>query len=607
MTSSPFTLDRVPPACTTYNFYDCLNISAPKYKVSIFSSSSLLRRSNIIITCRFTFSFPSAAIGRFLTCFLYNISTSHPRFSLSVPQREEGGKQQLGEEMDLIFPVESPRVPTKHFRVPDTLPAVTSAQNRDVSSAQGSPLTDPTVTSTVRQRIERGTAWLSRGGDVLAAGKVKDSAQRSALLQSALSILCHVAVTDKSQFFLYRETNSGKAANCSAMCGVDLNCSITDIYTTVRALKLEYDDALQDLKDVSGKHGADGVPLDSPLAGVEHRVDECLALLEPTLVALLLNFNRAKKAPASYITEMLQTLPQIFATQGWPCTILQRGSEGSSGRKHTRDNGHGGSSATQGSVTDDFREVANAATSVVYKTLRELESSDCLRLLNFKAAKPAPQVTERESKGVPNLDMLVRRTLGGVYRNYGLYSALCDVRLLFHGVYDGVNAEHLPLVRSLHNQFEEGIQRNYTALLRRTGICGKEEGAAFQIKTMFDVNPLPVVGDAAYDEKHTPHYTEVQRKCLKLLGHLRAVDREGWFEYPAFDLANIEFSSIERWVCGTHFGLKSNRGAFVALPDVLELMVNNCVMSYGPKNQFSRAITSVRPRLVDAAREVGLL
>ncbi|KAH8607393.1 hypothetical protein ERJ75_001412700 [Trypanosoma vivax] len=94
---------------------------------------------------------------------------------------------------------------------------------------------------------------------------------------------------------------------------------------------------------------------------------------------------------------------------------------------------------------------------------------------------------------------------------------------------------------------------------------------------------------------------------MQLLGKLREVDTNRWFEYPAFDMANVELSTLERWIRGPSFGKKSDREAFTALRNILEKMVDSCVMSYGPDSPYSRVITLIRHRLVDAARALRLL
>ncbi|AAZ10825.1 hypothetical protein, conserved [Trypanosoma brucei brucei TREU927] len=512
--------------------------------------------------------------------------------------------------MDLIFPEEAHTVTVRHFSVPEPpgAPELRQQSNFPITSnPQISPAPDPVVVAAIQRRIECGSGLSSCGESGDSMDNASDPARRLAHLQSALSILCHTAAMDKSQFFLYRKQVSKKSTNDNAECASTTDYSITDIYTTVRALKLEYDEAVKHSRDEKGTQTANAEVLELARRRTECRVDDCLRLLEPTITELILDFTHVKKVPVAYTEEMLQGLPQVFAMERWPCTILRKETDDFVGQKRPRVSSRplAGESG-RGESFFEHNDVAHAATAVVFKALRDLRKNDYMCLLGDKTLTSAPKAAD-VSRSHLTYGELVERTLSGVYRERGLLAALYDVKRLLYGAYDAAPAEHAPTIKSLHAQFEQDLRRHYSAFLSKTGLRCRANDFVLQVKTMFDINPLPASREVKDGEGGVPLYSETQKKCLKLLGHLRAVDSKGWFEYPAFDLANIELSSIERWICGPPFSTKTDREAFVALRDVLEQMVDNCVLSYGPTSQYSRVITMVRQRLVEASQEVGLL
>lgn len=134
--------------------------------------------------------------------------------------------------------------------------------------------------------------------------------------------------------------------------------------------------------------------------------------------------------------------------------------------------------------------------------------------------------------------------------------------------------------------------------------------AAPEVRVEEEVASLAVARDSVFDILEAgaaPSLTPVQQRCLRVLDTLRAVDRQGWFAVPAFDLVNVDFRSIRVWVKSASFAQKTNRTAFDALRRVLESMVDKCVRKYGPTHEYSMTITAARQKLVDAARAEGLL
>ncbi|KAF8276908.1 hypothetical protein TcBrA4_0123540 [Trypanosoma cruzi] len=518
------------------------------------------------------------------------------------------------EIMDLIF-AEGARTPSaKPFAIPSEVKSRLRARNPverehvggteeagkrkegEFNGAVAARVLPGSLVKYIQRCIECGQNSTHLEEDLQAANGLTDSTRRLAALQSALSILCHIAAMDKSYCFISSRSTAPRkqplartSRNRSQTTKVisDPFFSLTDIYTTVRSLKLEYEDGLKQQKSGIGKQ--EHMSVNSAAAAVstiEARVDASLALLEFTVLQMLLNFDRARDISVGYVADMLRTMPQIFATEKRPLTVLQGDDGKNRERKRFRDGEN---------VVDD---VANAANSIVLKALQALKSKDCFRTLS--RANSGNTVRASDGSLPVSFDGMMTNALDGTYRGRGIYGALHDMKMLLYGLYataPSEQEEHITLARL---QFEHSLREEYDLFLRKTGLRGEVEDPLLPERTMFDVNPL-------FADADSTSCTDTQLKSLKLLDLIREVDNESWFEYPVFDMANIELSSIEKWVRGSIFGMKTNREAFLALRDVLEQMVDNCVLSYGPTSPFSQVITLMRQRLVDAAREVGLL
>ncbi|KEG12348.1 hypothetical protein DQ04_01781120 [Trypanosoma grayi] len=493
--------------------------------------------------------------------------------------------------MNLIFAEGAHQKPVRRFVVPLDL-HLGPGKEEGCAPATAPPHTpNPALVALIQQRIEHGSGAMPTEKDPDAAKYANDRMRRQASLKSALSVLCHVAAMDKPGHFTYSQKNQPpNNKNITGRSSISLcrSYSLMDIYTTVRALMLEYDDVLQQQNSGSGKQQFDPQAAAAALTATEGRVDACLALLEPTLLGLIINFDRARELPAGYVMGILRTLPQAFAVEKWPCKVLQKEDSKRSQQKRPRDDGNA------------WNNVGDAATAIVLNTLREIKNSDCLRVVAASSAKGPNALSPANAPSWLTFEDVMTRASNGVYRSRGLYGALHDTRVFLYGRSASVRQEQEASITAARVRFEHSLRCHYGDFLRKCGLKCWAEKSLLPEETMFGVNPLPKEEDAT-------SYTDVQRKCLKLLDLLRAVDTNKWFEYPVFDMANLELSSVERWVRSKSFGVKTNRDAFTAFRDVLEQMVDNCVLSYGPMSPFSQVITMIRQRLVDAAREVGLL
>ncbi|ESL06583.1 hypothetical protein TRSC58_05741 [Trypanosoma rangeli SC58] len=508
--------------------------------------------------------------------------------------------------MDVVFAGCTRTPAAKRFTVPAKVNACPHARDltegeRGAAGRGKDDMSDVVVSESLVRSIQRcieyGKNAVNEERIEQAATSSTDCTRRLAALQSSLSILCHIAAMDKSYHFIpsnltlgptpcgLQKVNSNKNKVQNIKVPSSPFLSLSDIYTTVRALKLEYEDVLKQQKTDGVKLPISVQSVAASISATEARVDASLALLEFTVVRMLLNFGRAREISPAYVGDILRAMPKIFATEKRPLTVLMKDDDKTTQQKRFRDeNGSG--------------DVSHAATSIVLRALQSLKSKDCLRILSPTLRGNAARMTD--SPLSVSFEGMMNQTLNGAYRWRGLYGALHDMKLLLYWLYATLPADQEEHLTSSWLHFEHSIKEQYGLFLRKTRLCGEVSDPLLVEATMFDVNPLPTETDAA-------SYTDTQLKSLKLLDLLREVDTNKWFEYPVFDMANIELSSIEKWVRGSSFGMKTNRDAFLALRDVLEQMVDNCVLSYGPTSPFSQVITLMRRRLVDAAREVKLL
>nr|CCC47553.1 conserved hypothetical protein [Trypanosoma vivax Y486] len=496
--------------------------------------------------------------------------------------------------MDPVFPRAPTLATPRFFEVPNDLNGGATQCRSPCTVKKVTPPPDPNVIATIRRRIEYGAACRSSSNNSLASEETEGRAHRLASLQSALSILCHIAATDSSKYFVHPQLRVGRATDAGGNDST-LPYTVTEIYTTVCALKLEYEDILSQLRKECETQPSDSESLRTALSETERRVDDCVYLLELTVLQMFLNIGRARQVPAVYVEQMLCALPGIFSTEKWPCrTIIMEDTQ----RRSERQDASMDAIGCEGECSDD---VTHATTAIAFKTLHEVKNSDCLHLL-------CNQNKRQIGSGlfVP-LNELLGRALKGEYRTRGLYAVLYDVKQLLYAAYASIPVEYEAVLHSLHQQFEQSVRRHYGNFLRSSGLShdAESDDLLLPVKTIFDLNPLPI--PISENSADVFAYSDTQVKCMQLLGKLREVDTNRWFEYPAFDMANVELSTLERWIRGPSFGKKSDREAFTALRNILEKMVDSCVMSYGPDSPYSRVITLIRHRLVDAARALRLL
>ncbi|KAH9577576.1 hypothetical protein LSM04_008573 [Trypanosoma melophagium] len=512
--------------------------------------------------------------------------------------------------MNPIFPDRKYKPPVRQFELPIEALQLFRKRNRekecDNNTIQALRTPDPSKVAFIRKCIEYGDiSTRNTQGTLHSAGDSNARTLRMASLKSALSILCHIASKDESRYFTYNEIiqppkgshdvsgiGSGSNDNVNNSSSdvkskkLSSTFSLTDVYTTVCALKLEYEDVLQQQNSGSGKHNFNPQLLADILERIESRVDASISLLESTVLQMIVNLDRAQEVPVAYIVSVLKALPHMFDVEKWVCTILQKEDNKRSQLKPSLEG------------MNECKKVSNAATSIVLNTLREIRVMDCTRVLDTLKTKRTASKTNVAT--LMSYEEMLLRATNGVYRSRGLYSALHDMKLLFYELYSTVRPEEKVEVNSLHLRFEQSLRNNYRIFLRKIGLVDEASKDLLTERTIFDINPISSKDDSI-------SYSETQRRCLSLLPLLREADTDQYFEYPVFDMANIDLTSVERWIRSPSFGIKTNRDAFIALRDVLEHMVDNCVVSHGPTSPFTAVITRVRQRLVDAARVVKIL
>ncbi|KPA82279.1 hypothetical protein ABB37_03387 [Leptomonas pyrrhocoris] len=262
--------------------------------------------------------------------------------------------------------------------------------------------------------------------------------------------------------------------------------------------------------------------------------------------------------------------------------------------------------------------VAAASPISRLAALEKLENASQGRTLNdvwnaAPPARPALDIEQLEFK-----DILVRAWNHG-YSLLGLRRLCFEMQALFYQYVARVTTAAPPASSHATRQeiYELWCQWQWTVQRLFQGFMMKVTGGAPSLKETGAVRDsrCKYGGDAdlnacALLRRHASlgsALAEVQHIALRVVTKLQAVDAKGWFAVPAFDLVNVDFTSVRYWVMSPSFAPKSRREAYRALCRVLERMVDSCVHKYGPTHPFSDVITNVRQQLVDVARAEGLL
>jgi hypothetical protein len=369
--------------------------------------------------------------------------------------------------------------------------------------------------------------------------------------------------------------------------------------------------------------------------------------------------NAAAIPSVEYVAAILRGLPDVFQSEQWParfvCNTKKRAQEtvGTSLISSTCAAASllGATAPSANIATAAYRaQVGGATTSLALRSLLILSAADVWNTFGVATASPISRLAALErlkgrsqsnrkdscmsspgdattSSARPALDIekldfkdiLVRAWNQG-YSQVGLRRLHFEMQALFYqyitaGVSRGVaksgsrkGATPQELLQ-LWRRWECTVQELYCEFMKKASggdsspikgddddLCDMEEGAVPDAYTRLRRH---ATAESAL--------TEVQTAALRVVATLRAADTNGWFAVPAFDLVNVDFTSVSYWIASPSFAHKSRREAYRSLCRVLERMVDCCVQKYGPTHAFSDAITTVRQQLVDVARGEGLL
>lgn len=436
--------------------------------------------------------------------------------------------------------------------------------------------------------------------------------------------------------------------------------STLELYCRFQALELELEDATLRVESAAQ---AEAVPaavrqqaradVDAAVRCIERSVDA----LEGTLVHMLLldsatpegqptSSTRVPSAapaapPLEYMAKMLRELPAVLQSEQWPAQfVCDRGSAVATAAESpsastaadaspvARIFAEGDNANTASSLAT---ELGGATTSLALRSLFDLCDADVFNLLDTAAASPvsrlaalakmsaagtaAPHNGARlpvDAESAQFKTILVQAWNQG-YATVGLRRLAFEMEVLFyqhttraqqlkprHG--SGATARD---VRELRSTWWRALESRTSALLSKVGEAPEKTPLAAALG-IFDTT----VESCAVMRQHAvpaAALADVQTTAIRVLTRLQAVDTKGWFAVPAFDLVNVDFTSMRYWIASPSFGRKSKREAYRSLCRVLERMVDCCVQKYGPTHAFSDVIATVRQQLVDVARAEGLL
>ncbi|GET92288.1 hypothetical protein, conserved [Leishmania tarentolae] len=438
-----------------------------------------------------------------------------------------------------------------------------------------------------------------------------------------------------------------------------------ELYCRLQALELELEDAaLREEAAVQTDVVSESVlqqlrsDVEATVACIEHSVNA----LEGTLVQMLLsgfsefsvnNANTADIAvapPLEYVSTMLRDLPAVLHAEQWPTQFVCDSNAASKGGCREPQNAEANTSPSFSVLEwtllgvsprsgDDaagpplLEQIGGATTSLALRSLLDLCQADMWNLLGVAAASPISRLAALEKlvaaassssgsatrscraaldmEAIQFQDILVR-AWNRQYGCVGLRRLLFEMQVLFYKYAiqahskskqsRATNGATFRDVCGLWATWRLSLQKWSAALLAKLG-------GAEQSKDVLGASTLNIDACDFMRQHAIPasNLAEVQRLTLRVLMKLQTFDTKGWFAVPAFDLVNVDFTSVRYWILSPVFAHKSKREAYRSLCRTLERMVDNCVQKYGPRHAFSDVITTVRQQLVDVARAEGLL
>ncbi|EPY20236.1 hypothetical protein STCU_09096 [Strigomonas culicis] len=256
--------------------------------------------------------------------------------------------------------------------------------------------------------------------------------------------------------------------------------------------------------------------------------------------------------------------------------------------------------------------VGSGSTAVLKRALLDVARADVFHALDGSVALLRPVGTAAAAVGASeqprpplraedlSFDALSARILTGAYATAGVRRAQLEGRLLFMHLCQpcGPGEPRHRQMQKLWTVWERAVAHHLAHFFEEEGV---ERATGGPSPRQSAEPPL------SYFQRDDSKLSGTQRKALAVMQRLLLVDTEGWFAVPAFDMRNLDFTSISLWIRGWHFAGKTSGAAFNALVQVLEQMVENCVHTYGPTNMYSERATKVRGQLVDACRREKLL
>ncbi|CAG9582102.1 hypothetical_protein_-_conserved [Leishmania major strain Friedlin] len=437
-----------------------------------------------------------------------------------------------------------------------------------------------------------------------------------------------------------------------------------ELYCRFQALELELEDAAL---RAGAATQADAVPdsirqqLRSDVDATVACIEESLNALESTLVQMLLgsfadfSVNGASTvdmplAPSlEYVARMLRELPSVLHAEQWPTQFVCDSNAPLSGSGTELRNaeaitsssssvlertllGISPLSGTDAAVSQFLERLGGATTSLALRSLFDLCHADVWNLLGVAATSPISRLAALEKLAAaangsasapgPCRPVLDAETLefkdilvwawNRQYGCVGLRRLFFEMQVLFYRY--AMNAQ----ATSKQSRAGNGATlRDVCELWAVWRLSLQKWSAAFLAKLgtheqTADVLDASTLRADACDlmRQHAiavSGLAEVQRMALRVITKLQTVDAKGWFAVPAFDLVNVDFTSVRYWISSPVFARKSKREAYRSLCRTLERMVDSCVQKYGPTHAFSDVITTVRQQLVDVARAEGLL
>ncbi|CAJ1023225.1 hypothetical protein, conserved [Leishmania shawi] len=439
-----------------------------------------------------------------------------------------------------------------------------------------------------------------------------------------------------------------------------------ELYCRFQALELELEDVT--LRTEAATQ-TDTVPesvrqqLRSDVEATVVCIKESLNALEDTLVQMLLgSFTDVSVKGAStadmsaapsleYVARILRELPSVLQSEQWPAQFICDSDALLTGGGLEPENvgaitssstsslertllGTAPVPATDTAMSQLLEQLGGAATSLALRSLFDLCHADVWNLLGVAAASPISRLAALEKLSAetssgsasaatpcrPVLDVetlefkeILIRAWNRQYGCVGLHRLFFEIQALFYQLAihaqatsklaGGGSGATLGNVCALWGTWRLSLQKRSAAFLAKLGATEKPaaellDDSTLRVNSCYSMrqHAVPISG-----------VTEVQGMVLRVITKLQAVDTKGWFAVPAFDLVNVDFTSVRHWILTPVFARKSKREAYCCLCRVLERMVDSCVQKYGPTHAFSVVITTVRQQLVDVARTEGLL